>query len=356
MEISRQIIERGMNMINTPYDDVFRTLLNDCPKLIIPVINEIFQEHYTGNEEIRFLPNEHFLNRQGGKEDERITDSAFVIQSPEPKNYHMECQSTPDNSMLVRIFEYDAQIALDNGRIQGDTLTVEFPNSAVLFLRCDAKTPNQLKLCLKTPGGDVRYNIPVMKQNNYEIDKIFQKDLLFLIPFNIFTHESKLPEYDGNKVKLEELKQEYVHIREKLEELCRDKHIDEYTKCTIVDMSDKVIEHIAAKYENVKEGVKSVMGGKILEYEAKTIKNEGITQGMIKAYVDLVNDGIITLKEAAGRLHVSEKEILSFKDNSTAVQIKEGSVLEKLDAFKQETGKNEQQPKTPVKNMEELQK
>ncbi len=44
MEISRQIIERGMNMINTPYDDVFRTLLNDCPKLIIPVLNGIFQE------------------------------------------------------------------------------------------------------------------------------------------------------------------------------------------------------------------------------------------------------------------------------------------------------------------------
>lgn len=27
---------------NTPYDDVFRTLLNDCSSLIIPVINEIF--------------------------------------------------------------------------------------------------------------------------------------------------------------------------------------------------------------------------------------------------------------------------------------------------------------------------
>lgn len=142
----------------------------------------------------------------------------------------------------------------------------------------------------------------------------------------------------------------------KLEALCRDKHIDEYTKCTIVDMSDKVIEHIAAKYENVKEGVKSVMGGKILEYEAKTIKNEGITQGMFKAYVGLINDGIITLKEAAGRLHVSEKEILSFKDNNTAVQVSEGSVLERLDAFKQETGQNEQQPNTPVKNMEKLQK
>ncbi len=28
--------------INTPYDDVFRMLLNDCPDLIIPVINNTF--------------------------------------------------------------------------------------------------------------------------------------------------------------------------------------------------------------------------------------------------------------------------------------------------------------------------
>lgn len=28
----------------TPYDDVHRTMLNDCPKLIIPVVNEMFQK------------------------------------------------------------------------------------------------------------------------------------------------------------------------------------------------------------------------------------------------------------------------------------------------------------------------
>lgn len=27
---------------STPYDDVFKTLLIDCGKLIIPVINEVF--------------------------------------------------------------------------------------------------------------------------------------------------------------------------------------------------------------------------------------------------------------------------------------------------------------------------
>ena len=41
-------------VVNTPYDDVFRTMLNDCSSLIIPVINEIFNERYCGNEKIVF--------------------------------------------------------------------------------------------------------------------------------------------------------------------------------------------------------------------------------------------------------------------------------------------------------------
>lgn len=45
-------------------------------------------------------------------------------------------------------------------------------------------------------------------------------------------------------------------------------------------MSNKVLEHIAIKYNSVKEGVKAVMGGKVLEYEAKTIKREGIREGI----------------------------------------------------------------------------
>ena len=34
-------------------------------------------------------------------------------------------------------------------------------------------------------------------------------------------------------------------------------------------MSDKVLVNIAQRYEHVREGVKSVMGGKVLKYEAK---------------------------------------------------------------------------------------
>lgn len=41
------------------YDSVFRTILNDCSRLIIPIINITFGETYTGDERIEFFPNEH---------------------------------------------------------------------------------------------------------------------------------------------------------------------------------------------------------------------------------------------------------------------------------------------------------
>ena len=68
-------------MSSTPYDDVFRTLLTDCTELMIPVVNEIFHTNYTGNEKIRLLQNEHFIQMPDGSKQERITDSSFEIIS-----------------------------------------------------------------------------------------------------------------------------------------------------------------------------------------------------------------------------------------------------------------------------------
>ena len=68
------------------YDGAFRTILNDCRKLIIPVINEIFSETYIGDEEIRFFPNEHFLDQQDEADKERITDTNFRFSGRYRKN------------------------------------------------------------------------------------------------------------------------------------------------------------------------------------------------------------------------------------------------------------------------------
>ena len=266
----------------TPFDDVFRTLLNDCSTLIIPLINEIFGEHYTGKEKITFSPNEHFLNRQDGNEEKRITDTSFRIEGlggKETKKYHLECQSSTDSSMLVRFFEYDTQIAIDDGERKGDILTVTLPHSALLYLRHLPSTPDHLTIRMVTPGGTVEYDILVVKCQRYTLKEIFEKNLLLLIPFYIFSHEAQFEEYEKDRTKLENLQAEYEQIKDHLEELVKRGVISEYIKRTLIEMSNKVLEHIARKYDTVKEGVKTVMGGKILEYEAKTLFRQGMEQG-----------------------------------------------------------------------------
>lgn len=112
-----------------------------------------------------------------------------------------------------------------------------------------------------------------------KIEEMFQKNLLFLIPFYIFSHERRFKEYEEDEAKLELLKKEYEQIKNRLEELLSQGIISEYSRCTIIDMSNKVLEHIAKKYDFGREGVKSIMGGKVLEYEAKTIREEGRKEG-----------------------------------------------------------------------------
>ena len=53
--------QKQNSIVATPYDDVFRTLLNDCSSLIIPVSNEFFQETFIGNEQVIFSLEIHFF-------------------------------------------------------------------------------------------------------------------------------------------------------------------------------------------------------------------------------------------------------------------------------------------------------
>ena len=277
-------------MDNTPYDDVFRTLLTDCTELMIPVVNEIFHTHYTGKETICLLQNEHFIKMPDGSEQERITDSSFEIirkeTSPElqiqRKRYHIECQSTEDGSMIIRMFEYDVQLALENKEMTADTLTVRFPDSAIVSLRHSKNTPEVMTVKVQTPGGRISYTVPVLKVKRYTINELFEKKLFFLIPFHIFAYEKDFKELEENKKKLKQLEAEYASIRERLEIACQMGDLNRYAKAAILDMSRKVIEHLAVKYKNVAKGVSRTMGGKVLNYEAKDILNRGRREGRME--------------------------------------------------------------------------
>ena len=274
---------------NTIYDSVYRTLLNDCTSLIIPVINEVFGTHYSGDEDIHLYPNENILTSPEGELYTRITDSNFVIIEGSPQRYHIECESSEnDSTMLIRMYEYDSQIALSDIQIEGATLRVKLPRSAVLYLRHNRHTPDEFTMIYEADGQKLERTIPILKIQRYSLDEIFKKELYYFLPFHIFVHEKELALYNKDTKKRQILLDEYKTICQKLNKLWQERKINELTVDCIVNGMKQVLEKIAIKYSNVIKDGEEIMGGEILDYPAKTARREGLAEGRsvgIKAFI-----------------------------------------------------------------------
>ena len=296
----------GEIISNTPYDDVYRTMYVMCDELVLPLLNEVFGEHYSGKEKIIRRGNEHFDLQQEGAEEKHITDSFLEVVGETRKKYHCECESTPDGSILIRMFQYGSQIALEDAELRGDELFVEFPNAAVLYLRSTASTPQRMKICIRTSSGEeVIQPIETLKMSDYSVDTIFEKKLYFLIPFYIFNVENHLKEYDEIPEKLKGLERSYQDIYDRLEHLSETGEMLAVTKGTIRELSNKVVQNIAERYENVRKGMGEVMGGKVLSLDVIKSFDEGRQEGRQEELYSLVQDGIVSVEKAAARLGIS---------------------------------------------------
>ena len=168
---------------------------------------------------------------------------------------------------------------------------------------------------METHGGIVKYPIPVMKIRDYSLNMIFEKELYFIIPFYIFAYEKELRKYEKNQSLRIQLQNEFLDMRNRLQKCTEAGLIDEYTRCTLLDMSKKVVRSLLGdRYPKTKKGVEEAMGGNILEYEAKTILNKGKAEGVLMTLTELVKKGLLDIKDAAEQAGMTVEE---FKGKST---------------------------------------
>ena len=287
-------------MHNTIFDDVFRTMVQKMPKLLIPLINEVFHTDYSENEIFRQLRNEH--EEEWGK---IISDSILVIRN---KTYHIECQSVDDTTMAIRMVEYDFAIALEQATKKGRMYEMNFPQSCVLYLRCSNATPDQLQVNVTLPNGNsFVYETKVIKVQNYTKDTIFQKKLLLLLPYYIMRYEKSLQEISNDSEKLIALLKEYEEIRTSLEkELFQKNQSVLYTD--LVNLITKIADYILRKDENIRKGVSDIMGGQVLELESERLirlgKAEGKAEGRVEG--EFIFAQLITKLFAVGRTSDAE--------------------------------------------------
>lgn len=256
---------------NTIFDDVFRTMMEKMTYLMIPLINEVFHTSYTEDVEIVQLRNEQQL-----EDGEIITDARLKIGN---KVYHIECQSTDDVTMAIRMIEYDFVIALENGEKIGRKYRIEFPKSCVLYLRYGKNTPDFLEVEMVLPDGKLcEYKVPTVKAGDYTKDVIFEKKLLILLPFYVMKYEKIAGMIEKDPVMLQELLKDYEDIRRRLEE---EMAIPERS-ALYMDLNKLIIrisDHIFRDEEKVQKGVAEIMGGKVLQLESERLREEGEMRG-----------------------------------------------------------------------------
>ncbi len=282
---------------NTIYDDVFRTMVDKMPKLLIPVINEVFHTQYSQDEEIIFLKNENYST--DGKV---ITDTCMVIRN---HMYHIECQSSPDSHMEIRMIEYDFLVALNNAKKVADEYVMELPRSATLYLRHTEKTPDFLKVTLLIPDArntesvrKVTYETPVVKVQKYTKEEIFKKDLIAFLPYYIMRYEKQLPTINRDTEKLRTLLKEYEDIRDALSRgLKADK--DSALFIDLVKLILRISDYFLESEEAVKKGVADVMGGKVLQLESERLLAEGAARFAKLVEILLAQDKVEEVKKVA---------------------------------------------------------
>ena len=302
----------------TIFDSAYKTTIHDCRRMILPAINELYREDYRGDEEIVHLQDEHYIDTP--EEIKEVdSDSYFMLKDDPKKRYHFECQSTPDSTMLFRMYQYDSRIAFWDNTLEGDKLTVRYPRSAVLFLRHTRNTPDVMHIYLETSQGRVLQEVRVMKLKNYTLDEIFEKRLYLLLPFYILVYENCFAECNENAAEGEKLKDEYRRIAAYLGEKVSIGDLNEYERNLLASMILKVAEHCLEKYEVIKKGIQEIMGGVLLDYPAKTILNKGRALERTEMVQNLMQSLGITAEKACELLKLNMDDYESGRETLTIV-------------------------------------
>ena len=199
---------KNTDFSSTIFDDVYRTIISRMPQFIIPVINDAFGTRYPMDIEFEQLKNE-FYSKNG----KLVSDSIFLIKG---HIYHVECQSNPDNTMAIRMFEYGMEIALERARKNKDYLHVD-------------------------------------------------------LPFYVLRYEKELETIDKDRKRLDELLKEYTGICSKLEKVLEDNGSSELYN-DLVGCIMEIMDYVLRTHKNARKEINE-MGGKVLEtYTEKTEK------------------------------------------------------------------------------------
>ena len=172
------------------------------------------------------------------------------------------------------------------------------------------------------PNGQIiKYDLPAIYVENYTTDVIFQKKLLFLLPFYIMRYEKSREKLDKNPKELRELLQEYEKIAGKLEDSLLGRGREAQHRY-LVEVIIRISDYIFANSEKTRKGVNAAMGGEVLDLKTdklineirQDVKEEVRDEVKMEIVVYMLKKGINTLEEIADSTNLSLEQVKKIKE------------------------------------------
>ena len=156
---------------------------------------------------------------------------------------------------------------------------MEFPASCVLYLRGKNETKTLKLNLLMADGTRVVYQVPVVRAETFTLGDIFQKKLIFLLPYYIMRYEKSKDSLEENNEVLQGMLEEYKEIEGYLEQELLDQGKEKAYR-DLIELISRIADYIFADREKIKEGIGDIMGGNVLELESDRLIKKGMERGL----------------------------------------------------------------------------
>ncbi|AGF57784.1 hypothetical protein B0P06_003911 [Clostridium saccharoperbutylacetonicum] len=199
-------------------DEVLKFLFSTSKKVLVNLLNGIFQENYSSDQVKLSVSNNEFVMDTF---DTLRGDVFFDILNSESDkiSYHLEFQTRNDSTMVIRMFEYGLRKAKEQSRNNDDFRTIFFPKQKVIFFEENRNIMDIIKLKIVLPSGEsFLYSVPVMKYWEYSDKKLLEDKMYPLLPLQLFNLRRELEQYKRKNdiKKINELSIKAKEIAEKI--------------------------------------------------------------------------------------------------------------------------------------------
>lgn len=199
-------------------DEVLKFLFSTSKKVLVNLLNGIFQENYSSDEVKLSVSNNEFVMDTF---DTLRGDVFFdILNSKSNKiSYHLEFQTRNDSTMVIRMFEYGFRKAKEQSRNNDDFKTIFFPKQKVIFFEENRNIRDIINLKIVLPSGEsFLYSVPVMKYWEYTNEELLEDKMYPLLPLQLFNLRRELEQYKRKNdiKKINELSIKAKEIAEKI--------------------------------------------------------------------------------------------------------------------------------------------